>query len=185
MKKLFKIVYYLFFVFVASVVVLLLLSLFPLSKGPKFFVVQSGSMEPTIKTGSVVIVKSAEDYKPSDIITFGVSSKIKTPTTHRIVEKKENQGNISYVTKGDANNGPDMREVTKSDIIGKVLFNIPYLGYVVSTARKPYGFVALIIIPAAIIIFDEVRKIVKEIKNAKRKKNFKVEKGNSTTEEIQ
>jgi len=48
--------------------------------------------------------------------------------------------------------------------VGKVLFDVPYLGYAVETARKPIGFVLLIIIPAGIIVYDEVRKIVSELK---------------------
>jgi signal peptidase len=158
--KIFKIFYYLFIAAIVAVILLLLASILPIPGGVKVFVVQSGSMEPAIKTGSVVVVKSSSDYKVSDTITFGPYSKIKPPTTHRIAEIKD--GN--YITKGDANNAPDPRTVAKRDIIGKAVFSVPYLGYAVATAKQPYGFIILILIPAAIIVYDEVRKIIKEIK---------------------
>ena len=74
-----------------------------------------------------------------------------------------------YITKGDANNAPDPKKITKKDIIGKVIFSIPYVGYAVDFARKPIGFIFIVIVPAAIIIFDETKKIYEEIKKKKNK----------------
>ena len=68
------------------------------------------------------------------------------------------------IFKGDANNAPDSRQLAQREIIGRVLFSIPYVGYGVETARTPYGFLALIIVPALIVIVDEVRKIWGELK---------------------
>jgi len=79
-------------------------------------VVQSGSMEPAIHTGSVVMVKPASDYKIGDVITFGEVSKTKAPITHRIYDIKVVDGNPVYITKGDANNAPDARESSKRDV---------------------------------------------------------------------
>lgn len=141
-------------------------------------IVQSGSMSPAIKTGSIVMVKPAHstgsgqaDYKIGDIITFGTYSKTKAPTTHRIFDIKVNAGVPVYITKGDANNAPDQKEVSEREIIGKVLIDIPYLGYVVHAVRQPIGFIAVLIIPAAIIIGDEVRKIIVEVKSKQNKKS--------------
>ncbi|RLC63842.1 MAG: signal peptidase I, partial [Chloroflexi bacterium] len=86
---------------------------------------------------------------------------------HRIYDIEVVEGKPVYITKGDANNAPDNRKITKKDIVGKVLFDVPYLGYAVETARKPIGFVLLIIVPAGIIVYDEIRKIVGEIKKRK------------------
>ncbi len=157
------------------VAVLLIWSALPIKNGPKVFIVQSGSMEPAIKTGGVVVVKSSGDYKVGDVITFGPYSKIKAPTTHRIYEIKEQNGVQTFTTKGDANNAPDQRVIRKSDIVGKVLLDVPYVGYAVAAAKKPIGFALIIIVPAAIIIYDEIRKIWIEIRKLK-KKNKKDEK---------
>ena len=133
----------------------------------KIMTVLSGSMEPAIKMGSVVVVKPADDYKIGDVITFGSYSKTKPPTTHRIHNIKVLKGRVSYITKGDANEEPDNREISEREIIGKVLFSIPYLGYAVDFTKKPIGFALIIIIPAGIVIADEVKKIYAELKKKK------------------
>ena len=174
MTKFFKTIYYIFIGAIALVAVLLVWSALPIKNGPKVMIVQSGSMEPAIKTGGVVVVKSASDYKVGDIITFGPYSKIKAPTTHRIYEIKGDCPNCTFVTKGDANNAPDQRDIRPSDVVGKVLLDVSYVGYAVAAAKKPVGFAFIIIIPAAIIVYDEIRKIFAEIKKM-RKKNHKNE----------
>ncbi|MCD6528572.1 signal peptidase I [bacterium] len=165
--KLFKTIYYIFIGVIAAIAVLLVVSAFEIPGSFKVMTVLSGSMEPAIKMGSIVVVKPVNNYKIGDIITFGPYNKRKPPTTHRIYDIEVVEGKPVYITKGDANNAPDTREVLKRDIIGKVLFDVPYLGYAVETARKPIGFVLLIIIPAVIIIYDEIRKIVEEVKKRK------------------
>ena len=131
-------------------------------------IVQSGSMQPEIKMGSIVAVRPADDYKIGDVITFQVA-KNKEPITHRIYDIKVVGGEPKYITKGDANNAPDQREISQREIIGKVLFDIPYLGYVIDFAQKPIGFSLIIIVPALVIIFDEAKKIYEEIKKKKAK----------------
>ena len=153
--------------FIVLIAILLIVSAFPIPGNYKVLVVKSGSMEPNIRTGSVVVVKPASDYNIGDIITFGPYSKTKAPTTHRIYEMKVEGGETIYITKGDANNAPDTREIKKADIVGKVLFSVPFLGYAVDFAKKPLGFALIIIVPAALIIYDEIRKIFGEIKKKK------------------
>lgn len=163
----------------ALIVLVLASSLIPFAGSLKFLTVLSGSMEPAIKTGSIVAVKPADSYKIGDIVTFGEINRTKTPVTHRIAEMKVENGQPVYITQGDANNGPDVRTITKKDIVGKVIFDIPYVGYAINAAKKPYGFLLLIIIPAVLVIFDEIKKIKKEIKKVKndKAKNAKMEKG--------
>jgi len=158
------------------IAILLIVSVFPITGNYKVMVVQSGSMTPAIKMGSVVMVKPADDYKIGDVITFGPYSRTQAPTTHRIYDIKVTGGTPVYITKGDANNAPDQREITKRDIVGKVFFSVPYLGYAVAAAKKPYGFMLIIVVPAVIIIYDEIRKIYAEVK---KKKTTEVEKTNS------
>jgi len=167
--KIFKVIYSIFIVFIVAVAILLIVSVFPITGNYKIMVVQSGSMEPTIKMGSLVIVKPESDYKIGNVITFGPVTKTKAPTSHRIYDIKVINGEPVYVTKGDANNAPDTTEIQKKDIIGKVLFSVPYIGYAVNFAKKPLGFGLIIIVPAALIIFDEVKNIFQEIKTKKQR----------------
>lgn len=113
-------------------------------------------MEPTVKTGSIVVVKPSLEYKVGDIITFGKDDKKNIPTSHRINAIRMVQGKMFYTTKGDANNVPDAKEISQKEIIGKVIFKLPYLGYVLDMAKKPIGFILLVAIPALAIIYDEV-----------------------------
>ena len=173
-NKILKYGYYIFFgalIFVALVVVA---SAFPIQGNIQIKVVQSGSMEPAIKTGSVVIIKPASSYKIGDIITFEGNFKDakgkKIPVSHRIVEMKVEGSQPIYITKGDANEERDSKEVLQNQVIGKVYLIIPYLGYAIETARTTYGFLALIIIPAAIIIYDQSVKVFKELKRIYGKK---------------
>ena len=165
--KIFKVIYSIFVAFIVVVALLLIVSVLPITGNYKIMVVQSGSMTPAIKTGSVVVVKPENDYKIGDIITFGPYTRTKAPTTHRIYDIKVQDGQPVYITKGDANNAPDDREIKKSDILGKVLFDVPYVGYAVDFAKKPMGFALIIIVPAAIIIGDEIKKIYGEIRKKK------------------
>jgi len=167
--KIFKIIYYIFLAFIGAIAVLLIVSVFPITGNYKIMIVQSGSMAPAIKMGSVVVVKPAEDYKIGDVITFGPYTRTKAPTSHRIYDIKVSGGTPSYITKGDANDSPDQKEISKREIVGKVLFSVPYLGFAVDFAKKPLGFALIIIVPAAVIISDEIKNIYGEIKKKKPK----------------
>lgn len=116
------------------------------------------------------MVKSVSEYKVGDIITFGPYSKTKPPTTHRIYEIQEQSGQKIYITKGDANDSPDSRQISQRDIVGKVLFDVPYLGFVIDFTKRPMGFMLILVVPAIAIIFDEVKKIIGEVKKIKKAK---------------
>lgn len=100
--------------------------------GHEAFIVESGSMEPVIKTGSLAIVDT-NDKVPvkGKIMTFELSDGI--TVTHRIVKSNRS----SYVTKGDANNMEDLNEITEDQIIGTCVFSIPGLGYLAAVLLRP------------------------------------------------
>jgi len=166
----YKIFYNIFFAIIGIIALLLIVSIFPITGNYKIYVVQSGSMEPAIRTGSVVVVKPANDYRVGDVITFGSASNKKAPTTHRILEIKNDNGKLSYITKGDANNAPDSSVVKYSTIIGKIIIKVPFVGYGVATAKTPWGFALVIGLPAVIIVGDELRKIFLEFRKMRGKK---------------
>lgn len=169
MNKIYKIFYYLFIIAVFSIGALLLTTLFKTPGNYQVKIVKSGSMEPAIKTGSIVVIKPGAEYKVGEIITFGKDDKKNIPTSHRIEAVRMVQGKMLYTTKGDANNASDSKEISQNEIIGKVVFRLPYLGYVLDMAKKPIGFVLLVVIPALAIVYDEVVKIWKEVKKMRRR----------------
>ena len=174
MKKIGKYAYYIFLGAMILVALVVVVSAFPIQGNIQIKVVESGSMEPAIKTGSVVLIKPASSYKIGDIITFEGNFKDakgkKVPTTHRIVEMRVDKGNPIYITKGDVNEERDSKEVLQNQVVGRVYLMIPYLGYAIKTAKESYGFLALIIITASIIMWDQFGKILGEIKKMRVKR---------------
>lgn len=170
MKFLFRTIYYLFVAGIMSIALLLVISLAPISGNYKIKVVKSGSMEPYIKTGGIVVIKPSSSYKVGDVITFGQDTKTQIPTTHRIIEAEGEGATRQFITKGDANDSEDPVPTRESDVSGKVIFTAPYMGYILDFAKRPLGFALLVGIPALLIIFDEIMKIVSEVKRIRRKK---------------
>ena len=151
-----------------SVVVLIILSGIPSWGKYQLMVVLSGSMEPAIKTGSLVVVSPEDDYERGDIITFSFDQ-AEDPRTHRIKDMKMIEGELVYTTKGDTNRSVDQRDVFEDNIIGKVLFSIPYVGYLFEFAKTKLGFAILIFIPTSVIIYDQVKKIIQKVKKQDKK----------------
>jgi signal peptidase I len=147
---------------------LLLAGIFLLSRATglktfHLFIVTSGSMEPAIHTGSLVFVSPLNHYSIGDVVTFYSDLSQKSTTTHRIVAVSP--GFIK--TAGDANNRPDPLLVNTKNIIGMVRFNFPYLGYLAAFSKTPKGFILLVIVPATIIIYEELKSILSELKKIK------------------
>ena len=147
--------------------------------GLRMFVVQSGSMEPTIQTGALVLIKSQPEYQVQDIITFKNDPNIDikksgSTTTHRIVEIKKENEQTRFVTKGDANNAVDSEQRNPELVLGKVLTSVPKAGFLVSFAQTQLGFVVLIVIPATLIVYSELMNIKTEfVKMFKQKSEHK------------
>jgi signal peptidase len=171
MKLLFNTAYALFIAAIAGVALLVLSTLVPIPGNFAIKIVKSGSMEPAIKTGSIVVDFPQKSYNVGDVVTFGADTKTQIPTTHRIVAISDGPNPI-YTTKGDANNAPDQSETHLSDIHGKVVLTVPYLGYVLDFARKPLGFALLVGVPAVLVILEEIGKIVREVQKLRRKKQM-------------
>lgn len=139
------------------------------------YIILSGSMEPRIATGSIVIVQKAPIYVVGDIISYAVRGNSKDLVTHRVVstEQKTTQSSTTYITKGDANKTVDYGQVDGQNVIGKVIFTLPYIGYIANFTKTPQGFILFIVIPATIIVYEELKTIFWELKKglAKLKKN--------------
>jgi len=165
-KKVKKISYWIVLGFLLIVLIFVLFPLLPIDNNYSLKMVLSGSMSPTIKTGSIIAIKPALSYKIGDIITFKVGKREREIVTHRIVSQAE-QG---FIVQGDANNVADINLVKKEAILGKVVLTIPYAGYIANSAHSKLGLILLILIPALLIIGGEVKKIIKEISKIKDKK---------------
>jgi len=132
------------------------------------FVVVSNSMNappaPVISTGDVVFVYETppERIAEDDVITYRSSPD--QLTTHRVVDVREREGGIAFETKGDANEEADREPVSGTRVIGTVEFVLPFLGHVVTFAGTGYGIVALVLVPAALLVVTELVAIVRAVR---------------------
>lgn len=114
--------------------------------GYKTYTVETGSMEPTIKEGSMVYVEPCanfEDYQVNDIVTFTDTVKNKS-FTHRIVGIDKDDG--FFTTKGDANEIEDLEPISSEYAVGKVRMTIPFIGRVATFLKLTGVKIALAVI---------------------------------------
>lgn len=163
--RLYTLFYTIFVSAVALVGLLILATVLPIPGNVEVRVVESGSMEPAIMTGSVVVIRPEADYQVGDVITFASGGLV--PTTHRILAFDERGAERAYVTRGDANSADDPGSVSQSSVLGKVIFDVPYAGYVIRGAREPLGFAFLVLLPALIIVIESVSKIIAEVRRVR------------------
>jgi signal peptidase I len=135
-----------------ALIALVLLTLGPLVLPYKTLTVYSGSMEPAIHTGSVIVdvPVAAKDVKVGDIITFQKPSDATQLVTHRVVAVESGPGgSLSFITKGDANSASDSWRVPASGNGYKFWFSIPGIGFLLAWLQSPLGRILFLVIPAA------------------------------------
>lgn len=118
--------------------------------------VESGSMEPVLFRGDLVVVRAVDPatLQVGDIVIYDASSNpwstSDVPIVHRIIDIQNVSGELFFYTKGDNNPGPDPDYRTANDIIAKVIGNIPYFGFIVLLLLSSSGLLSII---ALIVIF--------------------------------
>ena len=130
----------------------LLAAALPRLWGYQSYVIYGGSMEPTIKVGSLILAKPAnlDDLEVGDIIAFRSPNEV--TVSHRIVGIREEDGQRYFQTKGDASTGGDPTEVSLEDGVHRLAYKLPYLGYFVDFAKSTLGIVLLVVLPAARLV---------------------------------
>jgi signal peptidase len=138
--------------------VLAAVALYPLGYRP--FTVLSGSMEPTVSTGDVVVDSSIRPLEAhvGDIVTFPDPQNNSRLVTHRLRRVRARDGTVEMVTKGDANNTTERWSVPADGSIGRVEYRVPKLGYALAWVGGRGGKVLLIALPALLLgIYELVR----------------------------
>jgi signal peptidase len=140
------------------VLMLLIASVLPLAFGDRSLVVRSGSMTPAIDTGDVVAVHpiAPASARVGDIVTFENHGKL---TSHRVRSMGRSGNDMLFTTRGDANTGQEHWKVPANGRIGRVMYRVPKLGFVVVRVQTPVGRFFLIILPALLLAFSLLRKI--------------------------
>lgn len=172
MKHILRVVNVLATVLIAVAFLVLLRTVFtpsgeiPTIMGYGFMRTLTGSMEPAIPVHSFIVVNTdtAQTYQVGDIITFHSMDESLggSLNTHRVVAvETDAQGQPVYRTKGDANDVEDADPVPAANVVGRVVFISAGLGVVVSLLTNPLLFFPLIVLPLAILVVLEIRRMVR------------------------
>ena len=139
--------------------VLATVALYPIGYRP--FTVLSGSMEPAIGTGDVVVDSSIRpfDARVGDVVTFQDPQDRSRLITHRLRRIRARGGMVEMVTKGDANNTTERWTVAADGRIGRVEYRVPKAGYALAFLGGKNGKLLLIALPALLLGAYELVRI--------------------------
>jgi signal peptidase I len=138
---------------------LLLAIALPLAFGGRPLVVLSGSMEPALATGDVVVVKRLrpQDARVGDVVTY------RNPegdlVTHRVRSARRRGPRFELVTKGDANNASERWTIDADGEVSRALYRVPLAGRLLARTSSREGKLALIVAPLLLLGAWEIRRI--------------------------
>ena len=139
----------------------LLAAVAPQLGGFRSFTVRSGSMTPAIETGDVVVTKSISPLaaRAGDVVTFVDPEGTGKLFSHRVQSVRAAGGEVAFVTRGDANTSTERWRVPADGSIGRVAYRIPKIGYALSWIDSGPARLALIAIPALLLLWAAMVRI--------------------------
>ncbi len=137
-------------------------------------IILTNSMDPVFSGGDLIFVRTAdaENVEVNDIITFfDPAGNGTTVVTHRVQEIVTQDGELKFITKGDANNAEDRLAVSEDDLIGRYTgFRIPGAGHVAMFMQTTAGLIVCVILPILLLVgYDIVRRRIYDKKHAQDK----------------
>lgn len=131
----------------------------PTHFGHPVLTVLSGSMQPTLGVGSVVIDEkiSPVEARSGDILSFPDPRQRDRTLTHRLQSLRVEDGRAFMVTRGDANDAPERWSVPIGDEIGRVVYHVPKVGYVrsfISTRGARLGVLGIVLALGLYLLVD-------------------------------
>ena len=142
-------------------------SLAPRLLGYSSVIVYGGSMAHSVPVGGIAVTKevTTEDVGVGDVIVFYPPttstnpSPKPSPLMHRVISIREENGQRLFQTKGDANATPDPWEIGIEGRGSRVVYTVPYVGYLINFARTPLGWALLLFLPATYLGVTTLRRI--------------------------
>jgi signal peptidase len=143
---------------IGVVVGLVALVTVPRAVGVTPFTVLTGSMEPALAPGDVVLSerRSPLDVRPGDVVTFHDPSRDGELVTHRVESLRRTGAMVAFVTRGDANDVSERWSVPADGHIGRAAVTVPKVGHVLQWAGSREGKLGLIAAPAALLVLLEL-----------------------------
>jgi len=129
--------------------------------GYRSFTVRSGSMTPAIETGDVVVTRSISPLsaRVGDVVTFVDPEGTGKLFSHRVQAVRALGDEVAFVTRGDANTSTEHWRVPAGGSIGRVAYRIPKIGYALSWVDSAPARLALIAIPALLLLWAALVRI--------------------------
>jgi signal peptidase len=153
-RRAFKLVSYCALACLLGVLGLVATATLPVLFGYHTYSVDGGSMEPALKRGSVAIAASTSPsaLRVGDIIAYRQSPQ-NPPVLHRIVQITTSEdGLLGFITQGDQNQTPDAQPVPLHGPGDKVMYTVPYAGYILDFARSTFGRILLVGLPLPVLL---------------------------------
>lgn len=121
----------------------------------------TGSMEPTIAAGDIVVNEqiAPTEAEVGDIVTFRDPEDQNRMLTHRVVKMRRAGSHYWFVTKGDANNTTERWRVPAGGEIARLVYTVPWVGHVAVLTRSPLGWALLLIVPLLFLAGEELVRI--------------------------
>ena len=137
--------------------------------GFSFFCMKTNLMEQDISKNDLIIIKEAdsEDLKNNDIIAYDINGKVRI---NKIVYYEQNQ----YTTKSNKNYYPDIETITASQIVGKKIANIPFLGVILELLQSKTVSIFTLVFLIFTFWYNRYMYLRRNERNKKRKKLIKL-----------
>jgi signal peptidase len=145
----------------AAAVLLTLAIAGPLAFGARPHTVLTGSMEPAIAAGDVVIDEhiSPTAARVGDVVTFRDPEDQSRLITHRVRSIRRTGTHLWFVTQGDANNTTERWRIAADGELGRVAYTVPWVGHVAVITHTPLGLLLLLAVPLLLLGLDELVRI--------------------------
>lgn len=133
----------------------------PLAFGARPHTVLTGSMEPTIDAGDVVIDEriSPTEAEVGDVVTFRDPEDQSRLITHRVRSIRRAGSHLWFVTQGDANNTTQHWRIAADGELGRVAYTVPWVGRIAVLTHTPLGLGLLLVVPLLLLGLDELVRI--------------------------
>lgn len=171
LETIINIVYYCLVVLILAVLIVVILQRVSNNNlaigGIRIFNVVTESMVPKYEVGDVIIAKSvdANELQVGDDVAYRgevgtFNGKI---VTHQIIERKTEDGQLKFITKGIANEESDP-EIAADQVYGKIIYKVKSLTLISKVINNLFGFYFIIFVPITILIMIKIRDIYLDIK---------------------
>jgi signal peptidase I len=117
--------------------------------GAEVYAIRSGSMEPAIGIGSLVVMTATAEPVEGEVIAYRLPNG--AVVTHRVTEVIDGDTGRFLETRGDANTDPDPSLVPESAVVGRASVVVPVLGFLLALLGMPIGIVTLISVAGTLL----------------------------------